>query len=219
MTFPYVNLGKSRQCYKEILSWKKSGIKFENEDKVLSCVGFGKGSSEREMISNYIKNVDGEMTAEEVLDLLEEKLNPDKIADDRLYSLPQVVEITKMKISTPSLKKIVERDKNVKLEKYGSHCCIRGEYIPYVRELVERERQSRRARQYEYPPVEDGVNYVPLVEAMREMNIFPSRLDTVFRKMPELRRMIRRGEGRRRMLIKEREEEFKKAVKSILQQA
>jgi hypothetical protein len=213
--FPPIHYSRSKRFYKNALCLRELGEDLYDENEVLNLVGFcgslygNYKSREREMVEKYIENIDGELTPSKLLDLLIEKLNPDEIVKDRLYSIRDACKLNKKGFNVNLLLKLVKEDKKIKTYTVGRTTCIRGEDVPYLEHIMKESKRIDKRFKHSYPFVREGDEYISVIDIAGELGMHLSSMDNKLKKRPEARKMIYRilNTGKR-MVRKEHRKKF-----------
>ncbi len=217
---PIDDIRRERELYENVLGWKRSDVPLDNLDKTLNCVGFADRSVEMKMLVEYFKSKGGEMKPREILDMLAENLNPDKIADERLYLLKNFGRIGSKNLSEKRLSalvELIEKDEKIEIYKIKGRRYIWGRDAPYVLELEKNIRRKDGRLKYNYPPIKEGVECIPADEFVRGAGLSIQRFRKLLHEHEELRKNIYVTITGKTVVKKEDMEELKKFVRAILQ--
>ncbi|NIO23111.1 MAG: hypothetical protein GTN38_03745 [Candidatus Aenigmarchaeota archaeon] len=161
------------------------------------------------MIERYIENVNGGLTPEELLDLIIEKLDPNRIVEDRLYSFYDVPIILKKSFNVSLLKKLVEKDGRIEIYIQGKASCIMGEDIPRAYELMRIAKFESKRFKHDYPIAEDEVEYVSVIDIANEKNIHLNYINERLKENSYARELVYRTLiSEKRVVRKEDKEKF-----------
>jgi|GEM_PF-2348932 len=212
--FPPVHYSRSKKYHEAAVYLRELGD-LCNKDEILNRVGISGSiyrnykTKEGERIRNYIENMDGELSPSQLLDLLIEKLNPNEIVEDRLYSIRDARKFIKKGFNPELLIKLIKKDRKIKTYRVGNTACILGKDIPYLEEIMRRSKRIDKRFKHRYSIVEDGIDYVSVIDIAGGLDMHLSVLDKRLEERPEAKKMIYRTLKRgKRMVRKEDEKKF-----------
>lgn len=222
INFPFIETYASKRCYGSLRELKKSGSPFpSNFDSLMNqsdIVGAGVRARVKGYLTSYFR-VENEDTTAKAIDLLLEKLNPEEIVDKRWYSMGQAFAFLKLKLVADKVAKLIEEDGKIEMYWDGTYCCILGKDIPYMAELLKKNKHSDKRLKHQYLLIDEGTNYIPTDDFSHKAGLSPGKLRELLDEHEELRGDIYVTVTGRMMVKEEDVERLKESVRAILRQA
>jgi hypothetical protein len=210
--FPPLSQAVAERTYKNLIELKKIGPPFPSSIKgllgqiELDCkMGYGK------MVKDYLEFNLGDHDMEMMMDSLRWELNPQKIANDRLYPISGILKIIRVSFNSKKLRELLKKEGKTEIYQTASRYYIPGKYIPHIGEFV-KEIRSRKPGKHRYAHVGDEP-FTYITDIMREIGILPHQLSNILEENTELRKMIYADGRGKRVVRTAEEEEFKENVK------